>query len=101
MSVPNYNENLREPIEFAYSADSVDSDSFYASVMAMKKLERDEDFHPVVALVGLESDEAEKKRVYHHLAEVLRYLQSSDEAENLETEEDIESFVNEDEDERN
>lgn len=65
----------REQIEFAYSADCVD-ETCYFLVEAAKKLGREEDVYPILAIVGQESTVEDQARIIKNIPPVLIYLQS-------------------------
>jgi hypothetical protein len=65
----------REQIEFAYSADCLDGVCYFL-IEEAKRLGRDEDVYPVLAIVGQDSSPEDTARAIKNIPPVLIYLQS-------------------------
>ncbi len=65
----------REQIEFAYSADSVDEICYFL-IEEAKRLGRDEDVYPILAIVNQDSSQEDHIKIFKNIPPVLIYLQS-------------------------
>ncbi len=65
----------REQIEFAYSADLVDEICYFL-IEEAKRLGRDEDVYPILAIVNQDSSQEDHIKIFKNIPPVLIYLQS-------------------------